>query len=441
MNRVAMYVTGVVTIAIAAVLSLYSQQPAVSGDSLRAALCFGALACLALVFRYNLAQNAFGSIAFIPFLATITLAPNWAGVAAVATSHAIAELLARRAPLKAAFNIAQITVSAAFAAQIYSLLGGTSLLADQHVNVVAMIGMFATFLATNTTAVSAVIALSQRQSFPQVWRKNTAGSLGYDVLSLPVVYFLAKAYAVWGAVGALALAVPLFALRQLYKTNSDLERVNRELLELMVMAIEARDPYTSGHSRRVAQYSRAIARAMGLSSREVERIGIAALLHDVGKIHEIYAPLLRKPGRLTLEERMLMQTHPVKSAELVQTVSHLRDVVPAVRHHHENWDGTGYPDGLVGEDIPTGARIIMLADTIDAMMTDRPYRKALNATAVRDEMVRMRGRQFDPAICDTLLSSPLYSQILDACSGPARTPHAQSDTLESQPTSRVAGVE
>ena len=106
-----------------------------------------------------------------------------------------------------------------------------------------------------------------------------------------------------------------------------------------------------------------------------------------------------------------MRTHPIKSAELVATVTQLRDVVPLIRHHHENWDGTGYPDGLKGETIPLGSRIIMFADTIDAMTTDRPYRAALDATAVRKELLRFRSTQFDPAICDALLKSPQYSKL------------------------------
>ena len=179
----------------------------------------------------------------------------------------------------------------------------------------------------------------------------------------------------------------------------------------MVKAIEARDPYTSGHSRRVSHYAKLIARALGLNSREIERIATAALLHDVGKIHEIYAPILRKPDKLTADEWAVMQTHPIKSAELVSTVSQLRDLVSAVRHHHENWDGSGYPDGLAGEQIPLGSRVVLIADTIDAMTTDRPYRKALGEVQVRSELTKYRGRQFDPKICDELLASPMFGLL------------------------------
>jgi HD-GYP domain-containing protein (c-di-GMP phosphodiesterase class II) len=212
-------------------------------------------------------------------------------------------------------------------------------------------------------------------------------------------------------VGAFFLAVPLLGMRQLYIINSKLERTNRELLELMVAAIEARDPYTSGHSRRVAANAKIIGRAIGLRAREVDRISVAALLHDVGKIHEVFGPILSKPGRLTPEENAIMKTHPIKSEELAATVSELKDVLPLIRHHHENWDGSGYPDGLKSDAIPLGSRIIMFADTIDAMTTDRPYRAALGETAVRNELQKFRGSQFDPEIYDRLLASSDFSLL------------------------------
>jgi HD-GYP domain-containing protein (c-di-GMP phosphodiesterase class II) len=135
------------------------------------------------------------------------------------------------------------------------------------------------------------------------------------------------------------------------------------------------------------------------------------LLHDVGKIDQRFAAILQKPGRLTEEERAVIELHPVISAELVSRVSGLSDLVPSVRHHHERWDGQGYPARIAGETIPLFARIITFADTIDAMTTDRPYRKALGSAEVRAELLRNRGKQFDPAICDRLLASPTFQEL------------------------------
>jgi putative nucleotidyltransferase with HDIG domain len=215
--------------------------------------------------------------------------------------------------------------------------------------------------------------------------------------------------------GVAALVVPLFIVRHIYSINLQLEQANRDLLELMVKNIEARDPYTSGHSQRVSQYARILARAAGISFRQVELIATAALLHDVGKTYSEYAPLLLKEGRLTTEEKNLLQTHPVRSAELVGTISTLRGAVEeAVRHHHENFDGSGYPDGLAGEGIPLGARVIMIADTLDAMTTDRPYRKALPFERVIEEFQRLAAKQFDPHLVELVIESPAIRRLVAA---------------------------
>jgi putative nucleotidyltransferase with HDIG domain len=225
-------------------------------------------------------------------------------------------------------------------------------------------------------------------------------------------------YATWlavnlGIVGTAGMVAPILIVRQLYRTTVELTNVTEELLELMVAAIEARDAYTSGHSRRVAQASEIIAKALGLSPAEVERVTVAALLHDVGKIDEKFGPILAKEGRLTPEEWEIMKQHPIRGSQLVGLLSSLRDIVKPVRHHHENWDGTGYPDGLRGPQIPLASRIIMFADTLDAITTDRPYRKALGIDEARAEFLRFRGKQFDPTICDQVVSAPVWSELYD----------------------------
>ncbi len=216
-----------------------------------------------------------------------------------------------------------------------------------------------------------------------------------------------------GAVGfALALA-PILVIRHIYGLYRRLQNSGRELLDLMVKAIEARDPYTSGHSIRVATLAKAIAQETKMSAEEVEQVYTAAVLHDVGKIHEEFAPLLRKESKLTPEETALLQTHAVKSAELVSIISSFHGtVLNAVRNHHERWDGGGYPDGLAGDDIPLGARIIMISDTTDAMTTDRPYRKRLAIEAVITELQKYRGTQFDPKLVDLVINSVAVRRVM-----------------------------
>jgi HD-GYP domain-containing protein (c-di-GMP phosphodiesterase class II) len=196
-----------------------------------------------------------------------------------------------------------------------------------------------------------------------------------------------------------------------------LEHSGQELLQVMVKAIEARDPYTSGHSLRVSEMSRAVAVELGLPAREIEDIETAALLHDVGKIHEEFAPLLRKEGRLTDEETALMQTHSERSADLVGIISKFHGFIQeSVRHHHERWDGQGYPYGLSRKNIPLGARIILIADTIDAMTTDRPYRKRLPLDVVIAELQKCKGTQFDADLVDVVIASVAVRRLIGGAS-------------------------
>ena len=420
LNRTNSYVAAVSIGAVIAGTAVYRLEPASSSTELVAALYMSGMGILAHLMLYKLPRGGHGSVAFVPFLAAALIAPKWVSVVAVVALVTVMEgLLRRRHPIKALFNVSQASLALSLALVAFLLLGGRPLAQLQDVslsaaaasNFLPTIALIVVFFAANSSLVSGAIAISSGVSLLHIWKKNTLATVPYDVLAIPVVYLLAWIYVTSGAVGATALCIPLLGVRQLYKTNSQLEQVNRELLELMVKAIEARDPYTSGHSRRVAHYSKIIARGIGLGAQDVERIGIAALLHDVGKIHEIYAPILRKPDKLTPDEWAVMQTHPIKSAELVATVSQLKDVIAPVRHHHENWDGTGYPDGLSGEDIPLGSRVVLFADTIDAMTSDRPYRKALGEAQVRSELLKHRGTQFDPNICDKLLASPMFGLL------------------------------
>jgi HD-GYP domain-containing protein (c-di-GMP phosphodiesterase class II) len=427
-QRVKAFVYLILASSIATTVAMYWFEPATPVAWLSAACSMAALGVLAQKLAHSIGGgSAKGSMVLIPYLAAAILAPGWITVLAIAAAESLGQSSKKQAPIKYAFNVAQHSLGVAAAICAYRILGGQSLL-EGPLQLGAYVALIAAFFATNTLAVSTAVALSENKPILQVWRQLTGTAILYDILAGPLPWTFAAVYVSKGALGAMALALPLLAVRQVFNTTRQLEQTTHELLELMVKAIEARDPYTSGHSQRVARYSRIIGRVVGLSTRSCERLATAALLHDVGKIHEIFAPLLRKPEKLTPEEWALMKTHSIKSAELVQTVSQLRDLVSPVRHHHENWDGTGYPDGLAGDQIPLWARVIALADTIDAMTTDRPYRKALGQAEVRNEMVAMAGRQFDPAICAALLSSPAFNSLFAASpvSGvQTRTPRSQ----------------
>ena len=182
-------------------------------------------------------------------------------------------------------------------------------------------------------------------------------------------------------------------------------RENQELfinsIRTLAAAIDAKDPYTRGHSERVARYSVMIARYMDLPPEDVRMVRLAALLHDVGKIG-IDDRILRKPTALTSEEFEVMKSHPVKGAVIMGQIPQLKDVVPGIKHHHEKWAGGGYPDGLVGDAIPRIARIIAVADTFDAMTTTRPYQKAMPLPYVIERIRSFAEKSFDPSVAVAL---------------------------------------
>jgi HD-GYP domain-containing protein (c-di-GMP phosphodiesterase class II) len=367
--------------------------------------------------------GAVGSASFIIHLASGILFGGFWGGLVVAVSTALFQLHLGNPPIKVVFNVSQRTLCIVAAVLVYTAVGGSLPPAylgfDVDFRVLAVRKDFALFyvlaavyFAINTVVLNMVIAISSDRKFSEVWSLNARGVLGYDLaassigLALVLLYDGLEQWRGVGALGFLLVLAPILAIRHIYGLYRKLQSSGRELLDLMVKAIEARDPYTSGHSIRVATLAKAIAQEAKMSADDVEEVYTAAVLHDVGKIHEEFAPLLRKESKLTPEETALLQTHPVKSAELVGIISSFRGaILNAVRSHHERWDGGGYPDGLAGEAIPLGARIIMISDTTDAMTTDRPYRKRLPVEAVISELQKHRGTQFDPKLVDLVVNS------------------------------------
>lgn len=378
-----------------------------------------ALALTAELINFLLPRSASSSIAFVPAMTTLLLVPNFAALVAIGGTMCIGTTLRRAGLLKITFNTAQVVLSYGVGVLVYRSLGGTSLFdlrgipaTDVTVRIgIPMTAAYIAQFALNSLAVSQVVAISTGGKTLQVWRENNAPTVALDILALPVVFAFAWVYANYGPMFASLIWLPVLGLRQMNTVNIELAQTNRELLELMIKSIEARDPYTSGHSRRVSDYATRIARLVGVNRPEVEKIATAALLHDVGKIYDKYAPILAKDERLSAEEWAIIKEHPLDGANLIATMTRLRELVPSVMHHHENWDGTGYPAGLRGEEIPLASRIIMFADTIDAMTTTRPYRGPLGEEEVRAELIRCRGRQFDPLIADRLLAGDFWASL------------------------------
>lgn len=186
------------------------------------------------------------------------------------------------------------------------------------------------------------------------------------------------------------------------ESNNYVNKMNKKIIRALVRTIDAKDRYTNGHSIRVARYSREIARRLNKSEKEQEEIYYAGLLHDVGKIR-IPAAVINKPGKLTDEEYEMLKIHPVTSYHILKDIYDDKTIALAAKFHHERYDGKGYPNGLTGDNIPEIARIIGVADTYDAMTSNRSYRMSLSQQMVRSEIEKGKGTQFDPEIADIML--------------------------------------
>jgi HD-GYP domain-containing protein (c-di-GMP phosphodiesterase class II) len=412
-KRVTTYVVSVAGSAIAAtiLLALFGHSASFGGTATAAFLC--AIGWVARKLTYEgVAEGTVGRVYYLVFPAAGLAVGDWTVPIAVGGTVFAIEVTRRAEWHKIVFNTAAPTLASAGSIAAFSACGGVPWREHPVLAAVPIIALLTSSRAINDLTLAGVLSLAQAQPIRTTWRALFGRTLIDDILVAPIVWLLAYAVVSWGIPGTLAVAASLVWIHRLYRTNRALSRLSRELLELMVTAIEARDPYTSGHSRRVSRMAMDIARALGLSQHDVDRIGVAGLLHDVGKIHEKYAVILQKPDRLSKHEWLLMKEHPADGEALIRNVSALHDILPAVRHHHERWDGSGYPDGLRGSAIPLMARVMTFADTIDAMTSDRPYRRGLTQDEVRAEIEKHAGHQFDPVLAKRLLKSPVWPTLI-----------------------------
>lgn len=414
LTRVHFHVTAVFLIAAVMLVTADWTAPVAGTTFWNAFASLMALAMLSEVFSTQMLRGtATMAVSFVPYIATmVLLGGSWA-MAVAGLTGLVAESVIRRKPLiKIIHNTSKEVVAIGLAGMLYASVGGVPSVGAFDVQPFGFgIAVGSYFIISNGTTATAM-ALSTGSTLKEMWGRAVANTFLYDLLASSLALLLVFLYVEWEIFGLFLVIVPLFFVRHTNHINIRLEETNRDLLELMVKAIEARDPYTCGHSQRVARLAGAVAREIGVGFKEVENVTTAALLHDVGKIYEEFAPLLRKPAGLTESERLLMESHPGRSAELVNTISSLRGAIEqSVRHHHEHFDGTGYPAGLAGEDIPLGARIVAIADTADAMTTDRPYRRALKFEAVLAELSIHAGRQFDPQLVDAFRRSAAVRAI------------------------------
>jgi putative nucleotidyltransferase with HDIG domain len=311
----------------------------------------------------------------------------------------------RPQPIQLIFNVAQVTVSSAAAYGSYHFIATRILHAPGPL---ALLAAAVTHFACNTTAMSTIIALTENKSISKVWKDSYLWSFPYYLVGAAIAGFVNFLNARIGWQSSLLVLPPIYLMYRsyrLYLGKLEAEKQHAEkvstlhlrTIEALALAIEAKDQTTGEHLQRVRIYAMELAQALGLNEDETEALRAASVLHDIGKL-AVPEHIISKPGRLTPEEFEKMKIHPIVGAEILEQVEFPYPVVPIVRAHHEKWDGSGYPNGLSGEAIPIGARILAAVDCLDALASDRQYRKALPLNEAMKKVASEAGTSFDPRV-------------------------------------------
>ncbi|MGB6370546.1 MAG: HD-GYP domain-containing protein [Atribacterota bacterium] len=316
----------------------------------------------------------------------------------------LGELINRRTTwYKAFFNASQYALSVGVAGLVYQFVGGVVGSQDFLKYVLPAALCAFTYCVINSILVAIVISFAQQVKLTMVWRVNIKEMIPSYLAEAPIGFLMAIVYVEVGIFGILLFFLPLLLARRSFELYTKMRKVYLDTIRALAAAIDAKDPYTKGHSERVAHTSVALAQELNLSDQDIENIEYTALLHDIGKIG-INDKILSKKSSLTDQEFDKIKEHTTMGAKIIEPVDFLKNSYQAIYHHHERYNGKGYPDGIKSEDIPLSARIIAVADAYDAMGSDRPYRKKLNKDKILKELKDQSGKQFDPEVVKTLLS-------------------------------------
>jgi putative nucleotidyltransferase with HDIG domain len=395
---------------------------------------FAVLVILAELFNVELFHNSRGSsvsVSMVVTMAAILAMGPQAGVlieVVSASANSVNSYIFKRGSANKnptawfrvfTFNTGMFVISTACAGYVFLGMGGRTSNLIQMVNLLPLGLAVLTSTFVNLFLLMTVISLQNGVPLIKIWKEDFQWSVPITLVSLLVGgSALAVAYQIAGVPGAAVFALPVLAIGysfRMYANNmrvyvNSLENLNQELhdtniglLETLSAVIDAYDIFTYGHSAQVAAYAGLLAQKIGLPEQEQQTIVKAALIHDIGKIG-VPEVIISKPGPLSENEFAIICRHPVIGAEIVSRMKGLHELVPLVRHHQEKFDGSGYPDRLCGDHIPLGARILTLADSLDAMYSDRTYKPARNSEEVIAEVRKCAGTHFDPQVVKAFLA-------------------------------------
>lgn len=303
--------------------------------------------------------------------------------------------------IKEIFNGSQFIICIFLASLFVEPWFGREISFDSFLLANAFLMSFVYFLV-NTLLVTMVISLHQSTNPLGVWVTNFKLLTPHYLILAPLGLGIASIYYHIGVFGVVLFFLPLLLARYSFKLYMDMRENYLNTMETLIKTIEAKDTYTKGHSERVSYYSTEIGKKVGLSDVVLEQLSYLALLHDVGKV-ALSDTILNKNGKLLENEFNEVKKHSSIGAEIVKDIKLLKDEDNVILHHHERWDGRGYPKGLKGEEIPLLSRIIAVADSFDAMTSDRAYRGALTVEKAAREVINCSGSQFDPEIVDAFI--------------------------------------
>jgi HD-GYP domain-containing protein (c-di-GMP phosphodiesterase class II) len=374
------------------------------------------------------------SVAIAPIVAAMYLGgPVAAGWVALIGTTELREITGKIPWYGTAANHAGVVLPAIAGSWIYEAVRGPS--NDPFVTFVATMGGAVVLFGLNLATTSTVVALRTHQQIRTVVFGDARG-ISVNALALaPLAWLMAQMYAIgWWA--SLLFALPLYTTRVAYHRFVEMRDMFTQTIGALAEAVDKRDPYTSKHSHRVKQIAVDIGKEMRVSSQELEALEWGGLLHDVGKIG-VPDNVLLKNDRLTRDERMTMNAHPVLGAQIIAPVTKLAPELPIIRHHHEWYNGSGYPDRLIGDEIPKLARILHVADAFEAMTAQRPYRMTpLTPEQALTELRKFAGIQFDPAVVDAFVRTPWVHGVSD----PGRREEPRQIPLIATAASRMVQV-
>lgn len=321
-----------------------------------------------------------------------------------AISAIISEVLDKKTSwYKIIFNASQYALSVGVAGIAYQYVGGVVGFQDFFKYILPAALCAFVYCLINLILVTLVIFLDQGGRIATIWRINFKDILSSYLAEAPIGFLMAIVYVEVGIFGILLFFLPLLLARRSFELYTKMRKVYLDTIRALAAAIDAKDPYTKGHSERVAEMSVALAQELNLPGREIENIEYTALLHDIGKIG-IADKILGKNSSLTDKEFDKIKEHTIMGAKIIEPVDFLKNSYEAIYHHHERYNGYGYPDGIKEKDIPLSARIIAVADAYDAMGSDRPYRKKLSKDKILKELRDQSGKQFDPEVIKAFIS-------------------------------------